>query len=320
MELTRLSSFYCILALALCLSAGAVSAQGTDTLQDATSDAQSAPVLSKHQTKMYINYGKVLVYSSMLFPEKQTLDFSIALPFDARSITDSIDNEQRNTELDANRLVYHFRENRLAQNSYITDQLLEGNTFIASMVAPFDTEVWRISLSLPEGAVLEKPMNYASVGGSSVYPRPKALETDGQAMTVVWEFRDVKKGDDVGLYVSYKEPFRHWGWVILGIIILILLAAGASYIAYSLSKNGSRAGREAREDDDERQSSHSHLKEDEEQIVNILKLKEGSCEQGTLRVATGFSKAKLSGLLKEMEQRKLVHKEKRGKKNLVFLK
>jgi uncharacterized membrane protein len=64
----------------------------------------------------------------------------------------------------------------------------------------------------------------------------------------------------------------------------------------------------------------NHLKEDEEQVVNILKQREGNCEQGTLRVITGFSKAKLSGLLMELEARKIVHKEKRGKKNLVFLK
>jgi uncharacterized membrane protein len=38
-----------------------------------------------------------------------------------------------------------------------------------------------------------------------------------------------------------------------------------------------------------------------------------------LRVITGFSKAKLSGLLKELEERNVVYKEKRGKKNLVFL-
>ena len=63
-----------------------------------------------------------------------------------------------------------------------------------------------------------------------------------------------------------------------------------------------------------------HLKEDEEQVITILKNKQGSCEQGTLRVITGFSKAALSRLLSELEARKIIHKEKRGKKNLVFLK
>ena len=63
-----------------------------------------------------------------------------------------------------------------------------------------------------------------------------------------------------------------------------------------------------------------HLKEDEEQIINILKQKEGHCEQGTLVIITGFSKAKLSAILKELEERKIVYKEQKGNKNIIHLK
>lgn len=62
-----------------------------------------------------------------------------------------------------------------------------------------------------------------------------------------------------------------------------------------------------------------HLKEDEKQIVNILKTREGKCEQGTLRVVSGMPKSSLSRILKELEERNIIHKEKRGKKNMVFL-
>ena len=62
-----------------------------------------------------------------------------------------------------------------------------------------------------------------------------------------------------------------------------------------------------------------HLKEDEKQIVNILKTREGKCEQGTLRVVSGMPKSSLSRVLKELEERNIIYKEKRGKKNMVFL-
>jgi len=62
-----------------------------------------------------------------------------------------------------------------------------------------------------------------------------------------------------------------------------------------------------------------YLKEEEKQIVNVLKEREGSCEQGTLRVVTGMPKSSLSRILKELEDRNIIYKEKRGKKNLVFL-
>lgn len=62
-----------------------------------------------------------------------------------------------------------------------------------------------------------------------------------------------------------------------------------------------------------------YLKEEEKQIVNVLKQREGSCEQGTLRVVTGMPKSTLSRILTELEQRSIIYKEKRGKKNIVFL-
>jgi hypothetical protein len=62
-----------------------------------------------------------------------------------------------------------------------------------------------------------------------------------------------------------------------------------------------------------------HLKADEKQIVNILKARENQCEQGTLRVVSGMPKSSLSRILKELEERNIIFKEKRGKKNMVFL-
>ncbi|MFO8015836.1 MAG: hypothetical protein R6U32_01895 [Candidatus Woesearchaeota archaeon] len=63
-----------------------------------------------------------------------------------------------------------------------------------------------------------------------------------------------------------------------------------------------------------------YLKEDEKKVVSILRKKGGICSQSTLRIAGDFSKASLSRLLTELEERNVVKKEKRGKKNLVILK
>lgn len=62
-----------------------------------------------------------------------------------------------------------------------------------------------------------------------------------------------------------------------------------------------------------------YLKEDEKIIVNILRQRDGICSQATLRIVGNFSKATLSRLLVELEQRNVIKKEKRGKKNLVIL-
>ena len=62
-----------------------------------------------------------------------------------------------------------------------------------------------------------------------------------------------------------------------------------------------------------------YLKEDEKTVVNILRQRDGICSQSTLRIVGNFSKATLSRLLVELEQRNVIRKEKRGKKNLVIL-
>ena len=62
-----------------------------------------------------------------------------------------------------------------------------------------------------------------------------------------------------------------------------------------------------------------HLKEEEKQVVNILKQRESQAEQGTLRIVSGLPKSTLSRILKELEERNIIYKEKRGKKNMVFL-
>ena len=63
-----------------------------------------------------------------------------------------------------------------------------------------------------------------------------------------------------------------------------------------------------------------YLKEDERIIINVLRMKHNSCSQATLRVVTDFSKARLSRLLSELEERGIVYKEQKGRKNIITLK
>lgn len=63
-----------------------------------------------------------------------------------------------------------------------------------------------------------------------------------------------------------------------------------------------------------------YLKEDERIVINVLRMKHDSCSQATLRVVTDFSKARLSRILSELEERGIIYKEQQGRKNLITLK
>ena len=62
-----------------------------------------------------------------------------------------------------------------------------------------------------------------------------------------------------------------------------------------------------------------HLKEDEQVIINILRMKQGSCTQATIRVISDFSKARLSRILSELEARGFIYKQAKGRKNIITL-
>ena len=62
-----------------------------------------------------------------------------------------------------------------------------------------------------------------------------------------------------------------------------------------------------------------YLKEDERIIINVLRMKHNSCSQATLRVVTDFSKARLSRILSELEQRGIIFKDASGRKNIITL-
>jgi uncharacterized membrane protein len=280
--------------------------------------AQENVSLASQKIDMYMAYNKVLVESIMVFSSPSTTNLSIELPVDARQITDDADSISSPTILEENLLLFFLDRAKKIDYSYITSELLDGESFVASFNAPLDTSLLRIRLSLPEKATLDKPLRKGAVLGSSVYPTPKRLETDGQVITVVWEFSDVKQGDEVALYAKYKKPFRYSLPLILIMLGVAIIVFSAAYLAHRSRVNKALNARPAK--DAPSSGIEQHLKEDEEQIINLLKMKEGSCEQGTLLVATNFSKAMLSAIPKELETRKIVRKEKRGKKNLVFLK
>ncbi|MBW2972009.1 hypothetical protein KY359_03140 [Candidatus Woesearchaeota archaeon] len=63
-----------------------------------------------------------------------------------------------------------------------------------------------------------------------------------------------------------------------------------------------------------------YLKEDERIIINVLRMKHNSCSQATLRVITDFSKARLSRILSELEERGIIYKEQQGRKNMITIK
>jgi len=258
------------------------------------------------------------VYVEEIINLSNKQNFSIFVPDDAEALSLYLDGKPANYSIMDDNIDVFAKNIRI---NYLTKTPLDRNTFLTEFVAPDNVKDFIVKLTLPRYAVLARPVEEGTLVSNAIFPTPNNIGTDGQKLIISWDFTNFKKNDTIAFLVMYGFERNYYVYITIGLGMAVLALV---YIVLWLRKKTTpKIKLKARKPRKRVVSNESvlerYLKEDEEQVVNILKQREGQCEQGTLRVITGFSKAKLSGLLKELEERNIVYKEKRGKKNLVFL-
>lgn len=157
-----------------------------------------------------------------------------------------------------------------------------------------------IKLNLDEGYI---------VNGQEAYPANYKLETDGQKISLIWNIENVAKNDNFAMFVVIKDINSNiLGKIILVIIILAILSAIAwFYYRKSSLKKETKFER--------------HLLESEKKVVEELK-KNAKKEmwQKELQIKTGFSKAKLSRVIRDLESRGIIRKIPLGNTNKIIIK
>ncbi|MBI4150292.1 hypothetical protein HY488_02715 [Candidatus Woesearchaeota archaeon] len=289
----------------------------------------SAITIDNYTADIHLAFGNAVVDTTITFVNKTTGTIVFPLPSDATKLSLYLDGKRVKPQREDNNLLIRLNNALNVRFNYLSDELVDNTNFLATFIMPENVTKAAITVILPEQAVLTQPLR-ESISSGSIFPKPTIATTDGQSLMFTWKERDLKKGDDISFFVDYSYA-SGIGWMIALLITLI----GGGVISVLLWKHQKTKRNYEKQEKQHAATSvpektketreltalpvEKYLKEDEEQVVNILKQREGSCEQGTLRVITSFSKAKLSGLLKELEDRNVIMKEKRGKKNLVFL-
>jgi uncharacterized membrane protein len=269
----------------------------------------------------FVGYS-VFVEEKIIFGGSVTGAFSLSVPKDAEGISVYID--EKPAEYSP---VLRLNSAKTVRINYVTQSVVDKGNFLASIPVKHNISIMSVMLVLEEGTSIMREKS-DGISSASVFPIPDEITSDGQSIILNWEMNDVEKGEDMPIYVRIKREKSRWSYIAIVAVLLVLAWA-------ALKKQGGpkKAKEEKQEEEPEKPEKIEipdeiekepafikNLKEDEQQVVRVLLLKEGKCEQGTLRVATDFSKAKLSRLLSELEARNIVYKEKRGKKNLIFLK
>jgi len=272
----------------------------------------SAYSIENLKSDFFVFEKNLVVETKINFSENLT-ELEWPVPEDAEAISVYINENKVNFTKVNNKLNINVNIHDNFKISYITSEFIDNENFLINFIAPADIQELEFSLILPEGATLSKPIKEDTITTGSIYPKPTSTTTDGTSLIFVWQKSDVKKNDEFAIFASYRLQ-RNYAFVALILLALLVVAILSVISIYRMKQKVKE--KIIREDLVEK-----HLKEDEEIIVNVLKRRENrACEQGTLRIITGFSKATLSRLLKELEDRRVIHKEKRGKKNIIFLK
>ncbi|HII71266.1 TPA: hypothetical protein HA265_00755, partial [Candidatus Woesearchaeota archaeon] len=237
---------------------------------------------SEYNVKYFIAYDRVVGDYEAKFSEPVSGKIIYELPYDAKGILMYVDDEEVEPKLVGNRLVIELEENTKFRTEYLSKIEVAGNELVTTVQFPFNAEKISVETSLPSGARLTEPVKEGS--SRSVFPKPKHMYTDGQNIDIAWEYSNKEIGEDIPILVKFKIPSNTWIYLLIIGLVLVIAAMGAGILMLSRRAKRNERPRIVVKRVVEKVESgggyEEHLKEDEQQVVNILKMKEGSCDQG----------------------------------------
>lgn len=189
-------------------------------------------------------------------------------------------------------------------NGLVTQQN-SVNLFSLDLPILWRAENVNILLKLPPGAAVSDDIIIP------VSPSEKEIGSDGRRIFLKWEFKN-KNPDDIIPLRIYYEPINppitnrfQLGWIISLLIVLIIIG---SLIYWQIGKKRSEL-------------VLSVLNEAERIIVEIIRNQaEEKVDQRKIVDLSGFSKAKVSRIIRSLEERGIVESERIGRRNKIKLK
>ncbi len=172
-----------------------------------------------------------------------------------------------------------------------------------------------VMVKLPEGtALVEKETNKTITGLLPFSPIDGEKRTDGRRIMLEWNRNNLTAGENLGFSVFY-EVVTPTGIspVIMGFIAL--LGGLVLVFVYLYIKKGGNIIIL----DDSLDSILPVLRDDERRVIDCLLKENGEIAQRKVVYETNFSKAKVSRLIKDLSDRKIIRVEEKGRINKLHL-
>ena len=179
------------------------------------------------------------------------------------------------------------------------DRTGTGYYFIKKIVADNNYSILSVRLILEEGV---------AANPSEIFPANYVSTSDGQMISLVWNYYNVSQGDKFAFFVSLTDTKMgaNYSGIYYVLIILILFVGGFSGFRYFVNK---------------RKNMDKYLLDEEKKVIKLLAAADGKgMWQKNIQSSLNFSKAKLSRMIRNLESRGLIEKIPVGNTNKIRLK
>ncbi len=204
-----------------------------------------------------------------------------------------------------------LKVNDLQSNIVLEDEGTYYNADFLYYLRP-NNEMHNISLSV----LLPRHASLSPSAVVPVYPEPDYNATDGFSLLFSWETSLLQPGQEKVLIVKYRFPniapaqtvvafTLQIVSVIVGIVVGIALAFGVPRLIESFKRIG--------------EIRIVGVTGEEEEVLDIVRQKGGSCPQKELYTEMNMSQSKVSIILTNLEERGLIKRFRDGRENMVHI-
>jgi uncharacterized membrane protein len=198
-------------------------------------------------------------------------------------------NHQLNCELSGDVLDVSILVRNARSVGYITSY--EQGSMFRFSYTPAEPSQLKLRVILPQGAVF--------ADDPSTFPQAE-IKTDGQRLYAEWNL-ELDADEQTDFFILYSQPTNY-----LWILGVVLVAAGALLFTKARSI--------------EKERVIKVLSENERKVYDFISSKGGEVNQKIIVKELGWSKSKISQLIRNLEEIDVVSKKIKGRKNLIKLK
>jgi len=243
--------------------------------------------------------------ANIKFTIYKTNEFSFRFYGNIRNISSNV-----NCDVEGE-LISCMSENTTAINIQILSDIVAkaGNNYNFNIQLELKDDVSRVTslVTLPVGMIIKDE--------SEIFPSGYRTLSNGRNILVYWELENVSRAQPLAFRVKYQsiqpspEIFNRFYLMILLLLIALFFLA-----LYALKKRKVIVKKIVRVKPEK--IVMEVLDEYERKVYEIVK-EAGKIKQNEIVAKTGFSKARVSRVLKSLAEKKLVKVEKRGRTNIV---